>query len=207
MAKKKIAKKKSSKKSTSKNPVSKKAVKKSAPKKVAAKKKNPISKQASASESFLKVGDRAPSFRAVNESGEAISLESLRGKITVLYFYPKDDTPGCTKEACDFRDSFARLEGEGIQVIGVSKDSPTSHQKFRTKYQLPFSLISDECGKVCEAFGVWKEKSMYGRKYMGIERSTFLIDSELRISKVYPKVSVTGHVDAVLTDVRELMEN
>ena len=213
MAKKKLAKKKIVKKNTSKKVATKKsavkkaAVKKTGAQKPVAKKKPVTAKKGTGAESLLKAGDRAPSFKAVNERGESVSLESLRGKITVLYFYPKDDTPGCTKEACDFRDSFSRLESEGIRVIGVSKDSPASHQKFQTKYQLPFSLISDESGKVCEAFGVWKEKSMYGRKYMGIERSTFVIDPDLRISKVYSKVSVTGHVDEVLADVRAVREN
>jgi peroxiredoxin Q/BCP len=218
MAKKKLTKKKTAPKKVVQKGATKKASPKKVQKKATAKKpsvkklsvKKPLAKKPAkeimTSESFLKVGNRAPAFKAVNENGEPVSLESLRGKITVLYFYPKDDTPGCTKEACDFRDSFARLESEGIRVIGVSKDSPASHQKFRTKYQLPFSLISDESGQVCEAFGVWKEKSMYGRKYMGIERSTIVIDSELKISRVYSKVSVTGHVDEVLADIRALRE-
>ncbi|NDG84838.1 MAG: thioredoxin-dependent thiol peroxidase [Proteobacteria bacterium] len=158
-------------------------------------------------ETLLKAGDSAPRFRAVDENGAEVTLESLKGRITVVYFYPKDDTPGCTKEACDFRDSFARLQGEGIRVLGVSKDSPESHRKFRTKYQLPFTLVSDQSGEVCEGFGVWKEKSMYGRKYMGIERSTFVIGPDLKIMKVYPKVSVTGHVDEVLSDIRTLRES
>ncbi len=183
--------------------VKKTAVKKTAVKKTAIKKTTPKIRATS----FLNPGVPAPKFHAVDENGSPVRLESLRGRTIVLYFYPKDDTPGCTKEACDFRDSFARLQAEGIVVLGVSRDSPESHARFRSKFDLPFSLVSDADGKVCEAFGVWKEKSMYGRKYMGIERSTFVIDPELRIAKVYPKVSVTGHVDEVLSDIRAMRES
>ena len=153
-------------------------------------------------DSLLKVGQKAPSFSLTNELGEKISLKSLTGKKVVLYFYPKDDTPGCTQESCDFRDNFARLKKSGAVVLGVSKDSETSHQKFKTKYSLPFSLLSDEEGKVCEAYGVWREKNLYGKKYMGIVRSTFLIDEAGKISKIYPKVSVAGHVDEVMKDLK-----
>jgi len=192
------------KKALSKKPASKKpALAKKASSKKASSKKAP----APSVEMLLKAGDSAPLFRAVDENGSEVTLESLKGRITVVYFYPKDDTPGCTKEACDFRDSFSRLEGAGVRVLGVSKDSPESHRKFQSKYQLPFTLVSDQDGKVCERFGVWKEKSMYGRKYMGIERSTFVIGPDLKILKVYPKVSVTGHVEEVLADLRTLRES
>jgi peroxiredoxin Q/BCP len=201
VAKKKVAKKKVAKKKAAKKiPAKKPAKKVAATKKTAAKAK----KSAAIVESFLKSGDLAPKFKLQTDSGEWLSLEQFRGKTVVLYFYPKDDTPGCTQESCDFRDSFSRLSAKGVVVLGASKDSVGSHQKFKTKYQLPFALLSDEAGTLCESYGVWKEKSMYGRKYMGIERSTFVIDSAGKIAKVYPKVSVTGHVEQVLSDLQEL---
>ena len=220
MAKKKTTPKKISKKKAAKASQASKAskkkmgVKKASPKKASPKKtsKKPAVKAARGTakkgahpvvESLLKVGDRAPSFRLLNEAGESVSLAQFQGKTVVLYFYPKDDTPGCTQESCDFRDSFSRLVSKGVVVLGASKDSVASHQKFKTKYQLPFSLLSDESGSLCEAYGVWKEKSMYGRKYMGIERSTFIINPQGRIARVYPKVSVSGHVDQVLADVEQ----
>jgi peroxiredoxin Q/BCP len=201
VAKKKVTKKRLTKKKGANKKVAKKTVKQA--KKVQAKKAKPTKPGVSV-ESMLKSGDLAPSFKVQTETGEWVSLEAFRGKTVVLYFYPKDDTPGCTQESCDFRDSFGRLSAKGIVVLGASKDSVGSHQKFKTKYQLPFTLLSDESGTLCESYGVWKEKSMYGRKYMGIERSTFVIDSEGRIAKVYPKVSVTGHVDQVSKDLMEL---
>ncbi len=152
-------------------------------------------------ESLLKVGQKAPAFSLMNHEGAKISLKELLGKKIVLYFYPKDNTPGCTQESCDFRDQFGSIQKQGAVVIGVSKDSVSSHLKFKTKFSLPFHLLSDEEGKVCEAYGVWKEKSMYGKKYMGIERTTFIIDESGKIAKIYPKVSVTGHVDQVLKDL------
>ena len=154
-----------------------------------------------APESLLKIGQKAPSFSLKNEAGETLTLKAFAGKKLVIYFYPKDDTPGCTKESCDFRDHFGRIQKSGTVVIGVSKDTVASHLKFKTKYSLPYSLLSDEAGKMCEAYGVWKEKSMYGRKYMGIERTTFIVDESGKIAKIYPKVSVTGHVDEVLKDL------
>lgn len=147
---------------------------------------------------FLKVGARAPSFSLPNESGKLVSFPELKGKKLVLYFYPKDHTSGCTQESCDFRDQFHRLKKAGVAIFGVSRDSISSHEKFKEKLNLPFSLLSDESGKMCDAYGVWKEKSMYGRKYMGIERTTVIIDEDGKISHVFPKVSVTGHVDEVL---------
>ncbi len=166
--------------------------------------KKPVAKKPSVkvtAETLLKIGQKAPSFSLTNENGEKISLKSFSGKKVVIYFYPKDDTPGCTKESCDFRDHFSRLKKAGVVVLGVSKDSEASHLKFKTKYDLPFSLLSDETGKMCESYGVWKEKNLYGRKYMGIERTTFLLDEAGKITQIYPKVSVTGHVDQVLKDL------
>lgn len=183
----------------------KKTAKKASPKKSASKKTAPKKGTAPVTESLLKVGQRAPEFSALTETGQTVSLKDFAGKKLVLYFYPKDDTPGCTQESCDFRDSFTRVQAKGAIVLGVSRDSVESHVKFKTKYSLPFSLLSDTDGKICEAFGVWKEKSMYGRKYMGIERSTFILDvdsnGQATIFKVYPKVSVTGHVDQILNDL------
>jgi peroxiredoxin Q/BCP len=146
----------------------------------------------------LKEGSKAPAFSLMSDSGDKINLKDLQGKTVVLFFYPKDMTPGCTQEACDFRDSFARLKKAGALVLGISKDSVESHQKFVAKHDLSFPLLSDEDGKICEAYDVWKEKSLYGRKYMGIERTTFVISPEGKIAKIFPKVKVDGHVDAVL---------
>ena len=176
-----------------------------APAKTTAKSKTKVKSDAS-NETLLHVGDLAPAFSAPNENGETVSSDSLRGKKLVLYFYPKDDTPGCTQESCDFRDHFARVKSSGAEVLGVSRDSAKSHARFKEKHSFPFSLLSDEDGKICEAFGVWKEKFLYGRKYMGIERTTFLIDFSSdengRILKVYPKVKVQGHVDQILEDLK-----
>jgi peroxiredoxin Q/BCP len=147
---------------------------------------------------MLQEGDKAPDFKAVTDAGETVSLKDLRGKKVVLYFYPKDNTSGCTKEACDFRDNMARVKRKGALVYGVSPDSEKSHQNFKTKYDLNFPLIVDSSKEIAEAYGVWKEKSMYGRKFMGIERSTFLIDEQGKIEKIWRKVKVTGHVDEVL---------
>ena len=147
----------------------------------------------------LKEGMSAPEFALKTDNGGEVSLKSLKGKQVVLYFYPKDDTPGCTKEACSFRDSFSRLKAQGVEVIGVSKDNPEKHDKFKEKYSLPFMLASDIEGKVCEAYGVWVEKNMYGKKSMGIERSTFLIGENGVIKKIWRKVKVEGHVDEVLS--------
>ena len=140
----------------------------------------------------LEVGDKAPDFSLPDQDGSTVTLKSLKGKQVVLYFYPKDDTSGCTKEACDFRDSLAPIKKAGAVVLGVSKDGKASHQKFIAKYGLPFALLSDEEVTVCTAYGVYKEKSMYGRKYMGIERSTFVIDATGRIKALFRKVKVPG---------------
>jgi peroxiredoxin Q/BCP len=149
-------------------------------------------------------GDKAPNFSLEADDGTTVTRDSLAGKNVVLYFYPKDDTPGCTKEACDFRDAFPRFDKVDAVVVGVSPDSPDSHRKFRKKYSLPFRLLSDESHKVAESFGVWKEKSMYGRNYMGIERTTVVIDRKGRVARIFPKVKVAGHALEVESAVREL---
>ena len=143
-------------------------------------------------------GDPAPDFRLPADDGSTYSLKDIRGKKVVLYFYPKDDTPGCTREACSFRDSLARVASKGAVVLGVSKDDLDSHARFRKKYELTFPLLSDTDGKVLNAYGVWKEKSAYGKTFMGVERTTFIIDEKGRIAKVFLRVKVDGHVDEVL---------
>jgi peroxiredoxin Q/BCP len=150
---------------------------------------------------MLQTGSPAPEFTLQSADGNSVSLSSLRGKKVVLYFYPKDMTPGCTQESCDFRDRHAALEAAGAVVLGISPDSPKSHSKFATKYELPFTLLADEDNAVAMAYGVWKEKSLYGRKFMGIERTTFLIDENGRIARIWPKVKVAGHGDEVLAAV------
>jgi peroxiredoxin Q/BCP len=146
----------------------------------------------------LEVGDKAPDFSLPADGGGKVALKNFKGKAVVLYFYPKDDTSGCTAEACAFRDALPDFGKAKAAVIGISRDSVASHDKFKAKYELPFPLASDEDGKVCQAYGVWVEKSMYGRKYMGIERSTFLIDGRGVISKLWRKVKVPGHAEEVL---------
>jgi peroxiredoxin Q/BCP len=146
----------------------------------------------------ISLGSEAPLFTAPTDGGKTLSLSDVRGKNVVLYFYPKDDTSGCTAEACDFRDNMNRLTSAGAVVIGVSPDSPKSHDKFKQKYELNYALVSDESHEIAENYGVWVEKSMYGRKYMGIERSTFLINPDGIITHEWRKVKVPGHVDAVL---------
>ncbi len=147
---------------------------------------------------MLNVGDKAPDFKAATDGGETISLKALMGKKVVLYFYPKDNTPGCTTEACDFRDSYAKFNSANAVVLGVSPDSAKSHDKFKAKFDLPFPLLSDEDHSIAEAYGVWQEKSMYGRKYMGVVRSTFIIDENGKIAQIYAKVKVKGHAADVL---------
>ena len=150
---------------------------------------------------MLKVGDPAPDFQATLDSGEEISLSRYRGKKVVLYFYPKDNTPGCTREACDFRDNITTVDAKGGVVLGVSTDSVRSHQKFKDKFQLPFPLISDEDKQVVQAYEVWKEKKQYGRTYMGTERTTYVIDEEGKIAQIFNKVKVNGHVEKVLAEL------
>jgi len=147
---------------------------------------------------MLKEGDSAPDFQLPADDGKTYSLKDLRGSKVVLYFYPKDDTPGCTKEACSFRDNLARVTSKGAIVLGVSKDDLQSHAKFRSKYSLSFPLLSDTDGRVLEAYGVWKEKGMFGKSFLGIARTTYIIDESGRIAKVFPRVKVEGHADEVL---------
>ena len=151
----------------------------------------------------LTPGMKAPPFSLPTGEGKTLSLKELKGKKVVLYFYPKDHTSGCTKEACDFRDNHAALRKAGAVVVGVSIDTPKSHASFAEKFELPFPLVSDEEKELVTAYGVWKQKSMYGRKYMGIERTTFVIDEAGKITHIFPKVSVSGHVDAILSALRE----
>ena len=136
---------------------------------------------------MLAEGKKAPSFKLKDQNGEVISLESFKGKNVVLYFYPKDDTSGCTAEACNFRDEFPKFKKIDAVILGVSPDSVESHKKFAAKYKLPFSLLSDEKKEVCEKYGVWQEKSMYGKKYMGVVRTTFVINEKGIIKKIFPK--------------------
>ena len=146
----------------------------------------------------------APDFTAETDAGERLTLSSLRGRPVVLYFYPKDDTSGCTVEACGFRDLFPRFAAGDAVVLGVSPDSAASHVRFKAKYDLPFTLLADTDHAVAEAYGVWKEKSMYGRKYMGVDRTTFVIDRGGRVARVFEKVKPAGHAEAVAAAVAEL---
>ncbi|MFT8550679.1 MAG: thioredoxin-dependent thiol peroxidase [Acetobacter okinawensis] len=152
----------------------------------------------------LQVGDKAPAFSMPASGGRTVQSASLSGKPYVLYFYPKADTPGCTKEACGFNEALQAFEKVGLSVIGVSRDPVKKLDAFATKYGLTFPLASDEAGHVTEAYGVWVEKSMYGRTYMGIERATFLIDASGNIAYIWPKVKVSGHVEAVLAQASTL---
>jgi len=146
----------------------------------------------------LEAGAAAPDFTLPTDGSGSVTLSALKGQQVILYFYPKDDTTGCTAEACSFRDAEASFRGAKTKVIGISKDSVARHDKFKKKYELPFTLASDEHGHVCEDYGVWKEKSMYGRTYMGIERTTFLVGADGVIKRVWNKVKVNGHVAEVL---------
>jgi peroxiredoxin Q/BCP len=147
---------------------------------------------------MLKARDKAPDFTLPSTDGRKVSLSDFKGKKVVLYFYPKDDTPGCTKEACSFRDNLHAFEQKGAIVLGVSADDLKSHQEFAQKYSLPFPLLSDVEKKIVRAYGVWKQKSLYGRKFMGIERTTFIINEQGKIAHVFPKVKVDEHVKDVV---------
>ncbi len=147
---------------------------------------------------MLEIGKKAPSFSLMDTNGVKVSLKDFKGLKVVLYFYPKDMTSGCTKEACDFRDFFPNFKKVKTVIIGISVDSVESHKKFVSKYNLPFTLLSDEKKEAVSKYGVWKEKSMYGRKYMGIERTTFIIDENGLIKNIFPKVKVDGHVEEVM---------
>jgi thioredoxin-dependent peroxiredoxin len=152
----------------------------------------------------LNIGDKAPNFTLPTQLGSDFSLSAHMGKPVVVYFYPKDDTSGCTAQACDFRDNMGQLQKQGVAIIGISKDNVATHQKFADKYQLNFALGADEAGEACQAYGVWVEKSMYGKKYMGIERSTFVVDAKGYITHIWRKVSVPNHVAQVAEAVRVL---
>jgi peroxiredoxin Q/BCP len=152
----------------------------------------------------LTEGTKAPAFTAATDGNGTFALSQAKGSWLVLYFYPKDDTSGCTAEACGFRDNMKVLTSLDVKVVGVSPDSPKKHDAFVKKYDLNFALVSDEDHAVCEAYGTWKEKSMYGRKYMGVERTTYIIDPKGKIAATFAKVSVPGHVDAVIARLKEL---
>jgi len=152
----------------------------------------------------LEIGAKAPAFSMKTDGNGKVSLSELKGKNVVLYFYPKDDTSGCTAEACGFRDQLPKFKKLDAVVVGVSRDSVESHDKFKKKYDINFTLGSDETGKVTEAYGVWVEKNMYGKKYMGIERATYLIDGKGIIRGVWPKVKVPGHVEEVAKAIKNL---
>jgi peroxiredoxin Q/BCP len=150
------------------------------------------------------IGSPAPDFTLQDQHGEPVTLSSFHGKPVVLYFYPKDDTPGCTTQACAFRDARSEYQQAGAVVLGISADDVASHKKFADKHRLDFTLLADPTGAVCTAYGVWKEKSMFGRRFMGIERTTFVIDKVGVIAKIFPKVKVNGHAEAVLATIRAL---
>ncbi|MBD3219151.1 MAG: thioredoxin-dependent thiol peroxidase [candidate division Zixibacteria bacterium] len=150
---------------------------------------------------MVKEGNKAPAFNLESTNGDKIALKDLEGKKVVLYFYPKDDTPGCTKEAQAFRDAFKQIKNKGAVVLGVSPDSRESHEKFTEKYELPFPLLVDKDHKIAEKYGVWVEKNMYGKKKWGIQRATFVIDPDLKVKKIFPKVRVEGHVDEVMAEL------
>ena len=152
----------------------------------------------------LPLGETAPAFSLPTDGGGSLSLDDLKGRKAVVYFYPKDNTPGCTTESQDFRDAVSDFEALGARVVGVSKDSVKSHDTFKTKHDLPFVLVSDKDGTMCEDWGVWQEKKNYGKTYMGIVRSTFLLDEDGKVVKVWSPVKVKGHVAEVLEAVKEL---
>jgi peroxiredoxin Q/BCP len=189
-----MAAKKSAKKAARKKPAKKAVAKKSAPAKKAV--KTPVK--------GIKVGDRAPDFTLPTDGTGDVTLSALRGKAVVLYFYPRDDTPGCTVEACTFNDNLPDFSRLNAEIIGVSKDNEASHARFRTKYKLGFRLAADTETKVAKAYGVWIEKSLYGRKYMGMDRATFLIDKDGVVRGAWREVKVPGHVDAVRAAVQAL---
>jgi peroxiredoxin Q/BCP len=151
---------------------------------------------------MVEIGQPAPDFTLQDQSGRDVTLSQLRGRPVVLYFYPKDDTPGCTKEACAFRDAFDDFRAQGAKIVGVSPDGVDSHARFAQKFALPFTLLADPERTVCQAYGVWKEKTLYGRKAMGVERTTFVIDGRGIVRAVFPRVRVDGHSTAVIEAIR-----
>lgn len=196
----KVAAKKNSSK-TAKKTAAKKVVKKAVKKQV---KKATPKKSKKSGQGMPVVGQLAPDFQVQSDTNGMINLSRYRGKNIVLYFYPKDDTPGCTREACSFQEHKSKLISKNAIVIGVSPDGVESHKKFRVKYGLDFVLVADQEREVCKAYGVWVEKNNYGKKYMGVQRATFLINSGGRIAYVWPKVSVDGHTEEVLTELSHL---
>ena len=153
---------------------------------------------------WIEPGEKAPAFTLSDEQGNRVELSELQGKPVVLYFYPRDDTPGCTKEACAFRDRYQDIQQLGAELLGVSTDSAESHVKFRDKYELPFPLLVDQDHAVAEKYGAWREKNMYGKKSMGVQRSTYLIDAGGKVAKVWKRVKVDGHDQQVIDAVKEL---
>jgi peroxiredoxin Q/BCP len=153
---------------------------------------------------IIQIGDNAPDFTLVSDENKTISLKDFRGKKIVLYFYPKNNTPGCTREACDFRDNNISLTKKNTEILGISKDTPKSHQKFKQKYNLPFPLLADENGDVCQAYGVINKKSLFGNIFFGIQRSTFLIDENGIIRAIWRKVKVDGHSQQVLDELNKI---
>lgn len=152
---------------------------------------------------YLKVGDQAPDFTAKDQNGQEINLNSHKGKKVILYFYPKDNTPGCTAEACNLRDNYSELANKGYEIIGVSPDSEESHQKFVSKYSLPFTLIADEDKSIMKAYGAWGLKKMYGKEYEGVLRTTYVIDENGEILKVFTKVKTKDHTEQILEAMEE----
>lgn len=161
---------------------------------------------AKSEDGWIEPGSKAPAFTLTSDQGEKVRLTELKGSPVVLYFYPKDDTPGCTKEACAFRDAESKLKKSGATVLGVSPDDVASHEKFRDKYSLNFPLLADPDHKVAEKYGAWREKNMYGKKSMGIQRCTYLIDGAGKVAKLWKRVKVDGHDEQVLTALNELEE-
>ena len=147
---------------------------------------------------MVEEGKPAPDFELTTDSGERVKLSDFRGKPVVLYFYPKDDTPGCTTEACEFRDAYDRFREQGVEILGVSPDTEASHQRFKSKYELPFTLLADPDHEAAQAYGVWKEKRNYGKTYMGVERSTFLTDADGKVAKAMLGIRPAGHAAKVL---------
>jgi len=154
-------------------------------------------------EALMNINDKAPEFTLLDENGKEISLKSLRGKVVVLYFYPRADTPGCTVEACEFRDTYKQMQKSGAVLLGISPDTPKAQKKFQDKFKLPFSLLADADKKVANAFGVVQEKNMYGKKVMGVVRTTFIIGPDGKIQHIFPKVKAEGHAVEVLAYLKE----
>ncbi len=179
----------------------KKTVRKKSTTPVNAKPKKPLQASPGPSTKQVKIGQKAPAFSLPNQDGKIVRLSDFKGKKVVLYFYPKDDTPGCTKESCAFRDGLEEIHSSGAVVLGISADSVDSHKKFVKKFNLNFPLLSDETKAVVQAYGVWKEKSLYGRKFMGIERTTFIIDEHGKFDDIFQKVKVDGHLEEVLAEL------